>query len=302
MRFFNNSAPDEKELLIIDGGSKDRTKEIVKYWQRQNDNIFLLDNPDKYVPNALNLGIKHSSGDPIIRLDAHSEYDQDYIKQILDTFNNTDSDIAGGPMRPIGKTKFQMAVAIATMNKFGIGGSKIHNIKYTGYSDHVYLGAWKRSLFSEVGYFDTRFKRNQDDEFDYRAKSIGKKIYLSSAIKSYYHPRRNILLLIKQYFQYGLFKPMVLMKIPSEMKFRHIIPACFILYLICLIPGWKFLLFFSPLIFYILLLIRFSFFNSEKISIKLFLLIIYPAIHISYGSGFIVGLLKVIKTDSNRCI
>lgn len=259
-------------------------------WKLVHNNIYLLDNPNRFVPFALNIGIKQSSGDPIIRLDAHTEYDQNYIIHILETFENTHADIVGGAMHPVGKTIFQKAVAFATTNIFGIGGSKIHDINFSGYSDHVYLGAWKRNLFEEIGYFDIRFKRNQDDEFDYRANKQGKKVYLSSKIKSYYYPRKDILLLFKQYFQYGLYKPLVLKKIPSEIKFRHVVPSLFCLYLVLFfIFFFSKIILFVPLLFYIILDILFSFINKEKHIIKFVLLLTYPVIHISYGLGFIFG-------------
>jgi len=301
LRFFVNSSPVDKELYIIDGGSQDKTKEIVKKWQSTNNKIFLFENSDKYVPFALNIGINHSSGDPIIRLDAHTEYSDDYILKILEIFNRTNADIVGGPMNPVGKSSFQNAVSFATMSKFGIGGSKIHDIHYDGYTDHVYLGAWRRNIFNEIGYFDTLLIRNQDDEFDYRAKSKGKKIFQSHEIKSFYYPRSNILLLIKQYYQYGLFKPLVLRNVPSEMKIRHIIPALFGLYFLMLfIPLFKSLIFFVPLIMYLVTNLFFSFINSEKLPIKLILPIIFSVIHLSYGYGFILGLGYLIKHEKRQ--
>ena len=296
LHFFVNSLPVEKELYIIDGGSVDQTKAIVKKWQAISNKIFLLENTNKYVSFALNMGINQSCGDPIIRLDAHTEYSQNYVLKILEVFNKSGADIVGGPMNPIGKTLFQKAVSIATMSKFGIGGSKIHDINYNGYADHVYLGSWKRSIFNEIGYFDTRLIRNQDDEFDYRAKSKGKKIYLSSEIRSFYFPRSNIFKLIKQYFQYGLYKPMVLKSVPTEMKMRHLIPSLFSLYSILLItPFFHNLIFFIPLLLYLVTNLLFSFINRERYLIKFLLLIIYSTIHFSYGFGLILGLRLLIK-------
>ena len=88
-----NSQPEKKELIIVDGGSNDGTKEKVLKFAKQHENITLLDNPDKYVPFALNLGIQAAKGDPIVRLDAHTKYDADYFIKILETFENTDADI-----------------------------------------------------------------------------------------------------------------------------------------------------------------------------------------------------------------
>lgn len=295
LNFFVNSEPKDKELILIDGGSTDDTIKKIEEWVKKHRNIYLLHNANKYVPFALNLAIQKSSGDPIIRLDAHTIYEPDYFEKILETFKDTGADIVGGPMRATGKTPFQRAVAYCTSTIFGIGDSKIHDENFSGYTDHVYLGAWRRNIFYEIGYFDEELKRNQDDEFHYRAKSFEKKIYLNSQIKSLYFPRSSVIKLIKQYFQYGLFKPLVLKKVKSEIKFRHLIPSAFVLYIITIFLLEGIILIFVPLVIYFILQIWFSFVNFLSTVEKLFAIIIYPALHLSYGAGFLVGLAKLVR-------
>ncbi|MFN3694948.1 MAG: glycosyltransferase [Ignavibacterium sp.] len=152
LRFFIESKPEDKELILVDGGSTDRTIEIISEWIKNHKNIRLLHNKNRYVPFALNLAIKNSTGDPIIRLDAHTIYEKNYFEKIIETFNKTSADIVGGPMRKIGESEFQLAVAYATTSVFGIGDSKIHKIDYSGESDHVYLGAWRRKIFDDIGF------------------------------------------------------------------------------------------------------------------------------------------------------
>src|SRR5436190_559355 len=107
IRFFLNAKPSEKELFIVDGNSTDKTKEIVLKYSSEHPEIHLLDNPQQIVPYALNEAIKVSKGDPIVRLDAHTIYANDYFEKILETFAKTNADIVGGPMRAEGKTDFQ---------------------------------------------------------------------------------------------------------------------------------------------------------------------------------------------------
>ncbi|AFH49781.1 Glycosyltransferase [Ignavibacterium album JCM 16511] len=296
LKFFIEAKPDDKELIIVDGGSTDRTLEIILSWIKNYNNIKLLYNKNKFVPYALNLAIKNSKGDPIIRLDAHTIYEKNYLEKILETFEKTNADIVGGPMRKIGESDFQLAVAYATTSLFGIGDSKIHKIDYNGESDHVYLGAWRRRLFDEIGCFDEKLVRNQDDEFHYRAKSFGKKIYLSSEIVSYYYPRKTFWGLCKQYFQYGLYKPLVLKKIKSEIKLRHLIPALFTVYLI-LLPILIILseFFIIPLLLYFLINLIFTLQNRGSFKQRFFTFIIYPIIHFAYGIGSILGIGKIFK-------
>ncbi len=295
LRFFTLANPPEKDLFIIDGGSNDTTVEIVRSWMNKYPSIKLLYNPDKYVPHALNLGLRSSSGEIVVRLDAHTDYSPNYFEKIIETFITTGADIVGGPMNPVGKTPLQKAIAYSTSGWFGIGDSKFHDINFNGYVDSVYLGAWKREIFNDVGYFDERMVRNQDDEFHYRAKSKGKKIYLNSEIKSNYFPRLSYSALFKQYFQYGLYKPLVLKKIKSEVKLRHLIPLFFVLYLLSLIASFAFPILFLPLLIYLAIDIYSSFINNQRILIKLLSLLVYPTLHISYGLGFLFGFSKLFR-------
>lgn len=294
IQFFIKAAPAEKELYIVDGGSIDQTRNLVLKYVADYSNIHLLDNPHQIVPYALNIALKASSGDPVIRLDAHTHYAPDYFEKILETFEKTGADIVGGPMRAAGVSEFQKAVAYATSTRLGVGDSGFHDDKKAGYVDSVYLGAWRRKIFDDVGYFDTLMKRNQDDEFHYRAKSKGKKIYLNPEIRSTYFPRNSSGKLFSQYYQYGLYKPLVLRKVKSEIKLRHLIPSAFFIYLLLVLPAVLHLGYFMifPLIIYFTLEILYACLYRGSLAGKLWLLVIYPLLHIAYGSGFIIGLFK----------
>jgi len=290
--FFIHARPENKELIIADGDSTDRTREIIAEYSAKHPEITMLSNPDRFVPFALNKCIRKATGEYIVRLDAHTEYAPDYFTSVVETFEKTGAEIVGGPMRAKGKTPFQRAVAVCTSTIFGVGDSSFHDETAEGYSDSVYLGAWRKKIFETTGLFDEAMLRNQDDEFHYRAKSKGMKIYLNPAIKSWYYPRGTIRSLMKQYFQYGLFKPLVLKKVRSEVKLRHLVPSAFVLYLIMipvlyLLVGW---IAFVPAIFYVMIDFGFSFSKLRGLREKMNALVIYPMLHVSYGCGFLLGL------------
>lgn len=297
LSFFVAALPREKELVIVDGGSNDRTREIVLQWSAKHPEIRLLDNPRKYVPFALNLAIPQCRGEIIVRLDAHTEYAPDYFTSILAAFEKSGADIVGGPMRAVGKSAFQKAVAYCTSTRFGVGDSSFHDELAEGFVDSVYLGAWKAEIFTRTGYFDEQMLRNQDDEFHYRAASKGFRIYLDPSIRSVYYPRNEPRKLFSQYFQYGLFKPLVLRKVRSGMRLRHLIPTLFVLYLSGL-PVLHFLIgcyAWLPLAVYSLLDVSFALKGGESWSVKAWRLLVYPMLHIAYGSGFLLGLRKRIR-------
>jgi glycosyltransferase involved in cell wall biosynthesis len=165
LEFLINALPYDKEVILMDGRSRDRTREIIAEFTARNPKIRMIHNPHGFVPFALNAAIQSSSADYIIRLDAHTEYAPDYFLKILETFEKSGAEIVGGPMRAIGKTDLQKSIAYCTSTPFGVGDSSFHDENAEGFVDSVYLGAWRKSIFPIVGLFDEEMLRNQDDEF-----------------------------------------------------------------------------------------------------------------------------------------
>lgn len=289
---FVRTEPRGKELFVVDGRSTDRTKEVVSKWIETNPNIYLLDNPEQYVPFALNKAIVQCHGRYLVRIDAHTEYADDYYSSILRVFAKTGADIVGGPTRTKAKSPMQAAIAKAICTPLGIGNSRVHFEDFEGYTDSVTFGAWRREIFEQTGLFDTTLLRNQDDEFHYRAKSKGFTLYQSPDIKLYYYPRSTLKGLFSQYYQYGYFKPLVLRKVPDEWKWRHLIPAAFILYLFTLpLALWR-PLWLMPLALYALLCLLVGLRAEASWPVRLRMPLVFPVLHTAYGSGFLRGLFK----------
>jgi glycosyltransferase involved in cell wall biosynthesis len=292
LKFFINSKPTDKELFLIDGGSTDNTICIINEWIKDYSNIQLINNPNKYVPFALNIGIKKSQGQFISRLDIHTEYPIDYFEKCIDLLNSTNADNVGGTLISCGISRLGKGVAHCMSSVFGVGNSIPRVKNFDGYVDSVAFGFWAKESFTKYGFFDEIFIRNQDEEHNFRIIEGGGKIYQSSSIKTRYFVREDILSLIKQMFNYGYYKPKVLAKNFSRIRIRHLIPALFTIYLVILLFFIKPLLF-LPLFIYFLLNIFFSFRSKEGFAIRMISLFVYPCMHISYGLGFIFGLINV---------
>ena len=297
MSVLNQDFPIENlELILIDGMSDDKTVQIIKEYMEKYKFIKLIFNPEKTVQYALNAGIKAACGEIIVRMDAHSEYAEDYVSKCVQYLKNTDAINVGGPMIAVGKGGLQNVIAAAYHSKFALGGGKNHEEGYEGYADTVFLGAFKREDILKLGMYDERLPRSEDDDLNFRIIESGEKIYITPEIKSRYYPRGSYKSLFKQYYEYGLWKVAVIKKHKKPARISHLVPMVFVAFLLlCLIAPLKFT--FPVLLLYLLLNFYFSFTNPRvsKLSDKLRLMLVHSIIHIAYGVGFWVGIFKFWK-------
>ena len=141
--------------------------------------------------------------------------------------------------------------------------------------------------------YDEDLVHNQDDELNYRYRSKGYRILMDPSLETVYFVRENLKDLWHQYFQYGLYKPMVFNKVPQGRRWHHFVPAIFTALMpVSLGLGcfyWGFML---PIAAYLILLIIISMPIQNSLRKKLYSLIVFPCLHLGYGLGFIMGSLK----------
>lgn len=220
----------ECEFLIADGMSDDGTREALLEHGQKHSRIRLIDNPGQVVSTGLNAAIRAAEGDIIIRMDGHTEYAPDYIKQCLETLERTGADNVGGPARTKAEGLIPRAIAAAFHSPFSTGGARFHNCHYEGYADTVPYGCWRKQTLFRIGLFDETLVRNQDDELNLRLTRAGGSIWQSSKIVSWYRPRTTLRNLARQYFQYGFWKVPVIRKHRIPASWRHLVPGCFALW------------------------------------------------------------------------
>src|SRR5919197_2018647 len=112
---------ERTEILVVDGGSADRTRDIVAALAREDPRVVLVDNPDRLQAAGLNRAVRAARGEVIVRMDAHCEYRRDYVRQCVIALSRTGADNAGGAQRPRAKTPFQRAVCAALRSPLGVG-------------------------------------------------------------------------------------------------------------------------------------------------------------------------------------
>lgn len=224
---------ERMEIFVVDGMSDDGTRAIVTRTLEPIDHmcIRVLDNPGRIVPAAMNLAIRQARGDVIVRIDGHTTIAPDYVRACVKALQESEAACVGGPMVAKGEVPFGEAVALATSHPFGCGGSRFHYASQVIETDSVYLGAYRRDVFTRAGYFDEEMACNEDDEFNYRLKAKGERIVLHPSIRSIYHNRSTVKSFWGQYFRYGLWKVRVAQKVPRQIRPRHLIPPAFVVFL-----------------------------------------------------------------------
>lgn len=220
---------DHMEVLVAEGRSKDETRTLLERAAESHSGVRVLDNAGRIVPTGLNAAVKASRGEVIVRIDGHTTIASDYISRAVEALARTGADVVGGNMTAVGRGWFGRAVAMATSTPLGVGGSRFHYSRREEPAESVYMGVFRRDVFSRFGWFDEGMTRNQDDEFNYRIRAGGGRIVLVPAMRSTYSPRESPWSLLKQYFQYGLYKVRVARLHPSMVRPRHLIPSIFVL-------------------------------------------------------------------------
>ncbi len=215
-------------VAITDGGSTDRTREIVTQLQNEFQNLELLHNPKKLQSAAINLAAARLSNERtkfLIRCDAHSIYPDNFILDVAQSLVSKDAESVVIPMDAVGTTCFEKANAWIVDTPLGSGGAAHRGGTISGYVDHGHHAGFLLSAFLDTGGYDETFSHNEDAEYDERLRARGGRIYLDANIRIKYVPRGNLKSLAKQYFNYGKGRARNIAKHRQSLRPRQLIPV-----------------------------------------------------------------------------
>lgn len=292
---------DEIELIFIDGMSKDSSWKILEDFKNSNHDFYdvvLLKNPKVILSAGMNVGIKAARGECILKVDCHSHITDNFIENNVKIIEEGE-DVCGGPRPNIieNADNFSKTLLLVEENMFGSGIADYRKKTTKKYVSSVFQGMYKKSIFDKIGLLDEKVGRVEDNELHYRIRKNGYKIRYSNDILSYQYTRPTLKRMLKQKYSNGYWIGKVSHIYPKAFSIFHFVPLAFVLAIIfslCMIPITSiFIILLSSVYFLFTILITIMTIINNKFNITILLMpIILFLIHVYYGVGTLVGLIK----------
>lgn len=206
--------PDE--IIIVDGGSKDSTVEIIKNWIlsikseefREKIKIIIKEGNRSVGRNE---AIKKATGDIIVSSDAGCVLDKNWIRNIIIPFKNKDIDVVSGFYKGIPKNVFEKSLLPYIL----VMPDKVDPNKFLPSARSI---AFKKEVWNRAGGFPQFLSDNEDYVFARKLRRIGARIVFRRNAIVFYTPRENIFQAFFMFFKFakgdaesGVLRPKVLL-------------------------------------------------------------------------------------------
>lgn len=301
MSLVNQTYPKERyEIVVIDGESTDNTVEIIRTiirkYRTPTFDIRIMNNPNHSLASGWNIGIQNSKGEYTVRIDAHAEAAESFIEKSVETILKVhDAICVGGKLLTKSLEGDNDVISKVLSSPFGVGNSSFRVSETAGYADTAVYGLYKKDVFRRVGYFNEQYIRNQDIELHSRIRAIGGKFYFNPVIQCIYYSRNTVKKMIKQAFGNGKWNMVLIKNHSSAVRLRHLVPFVFVLFLIITLFGGfvKSFLWWAGMGVVALHLVMGLIAGINKthtVSEIIKMPFLFFLLHVSYGTGYLVGL------------
>lgn len=307
--------PGEFELVLAVGPSTDGTDKVIARLVAADPRIRVVDNPGMDIPIGLNLAIAASRHPIIVRVDAHTELAPGYTSRAVATLERTGAASLGGIMVATGRPGLQAAVARAYNSRYGLGGGAYHGEQASeGPAESAYMGVMRADALREVGGFDETLRRGEDWELNYRLRQAGHLVWLDPKLRVSYWPRDTLQKLRRQFHATGVWRGELVRRLGGRNPLRFFAPPVLLvsfvlsaalvpLFAFGVLPTWLAwmlsLVFLGPLA-YLGLLIVAAVTTPGSFADRLRLMLVLATMHLSWGGGFLVGLVRGARNSVDR--
>lgn len=292
---------DKTEIVLVDGGSADRTRRIMLDFAKENRpaymDIKVLDNPKRIQAAGWNTAVFASRGDVIIRIDAHARIPDDFVSENMRLQKSAEM-ITGGERPCIAEkdTPWNRTLLLVENSLFGssIGRKKTKK----QYVKTFFHAAYRREVFEKVGGFNEGLVRTEDNELHYRMRRAGYRFCFDPKIHSAQIARTSFPDMIRQKYANGYWIGTTLKICPGCLSLYHLVPAGFVcgiaLAAALAVQGiWQLAAAMWGLygLFAVLSTVIGAMQTKRSASMVL-APVLFLILHVSYGAGTIIGLVK----------
>lgn len=301
----NQDYPHNKmEVILVNSMSSDRTRVLMeKFAEEENGflRVKVFDNPKKKQAAGWNIAIKNSSEDIIIRIDAHTMIPREFVSKNVQCIESGE-DVSGGPRPNIAEddSPWKHTLLLAEKSMFGSSIATYRRSHHKTYVKSVFHGAYRREVFEKAGLFNENLGRTEDNEMHYRILKAGYKICYNPKIISYQHTRNTWRGMIKQKYGNGYWIGLTVGICPRCFSIYHFVPLSFVIALmfsLIVVALGKMSPFIVLILLYGMVNISMSVLavlkEKKKYVYYLLLPFIFISLHISYGVGTVVGLIRM---------
>jgi len=219
------------EVVVVDGQSADRTREIVaEVAAEQRDlQLRLLENSARSVAPGRNVGIGAAQGDVIAFVEGHACLDQDFLATAADRLAKTGAQCLGRYVEQFITEDNAVQRATGLARKSWLARNP-HSGRFANgperWMSPLGIGTvYRREVFEQFGMYAETFATNEDVELNYRLERAGVRAWYSPKLRYRLHPRASLVGLFRQMYRYGAGKRQLARLRPGAFRFAYLAPT-----------------------------------------------------------------------------
>ena len=222
----------ELEVVLVDGGSSDRTKELMEHFRDREEGFFgiqVLDNPKRSQAAGWNVAFAHFRGDVLARIDAHGRIPADFIARNVELLEQ--GEMVTGGMRTnviMGGSAWKELLLAAENSMFGSGIASCRRKGKRRYVSSLFHACYRREVLDKAGLMDERLGRTEDNEFHYRIRKMGYRICSDPGIFSFQYARPSLPAMLAQKYGNGYWIGLTTYLCPGCLFLHHYVPGLFL--------------------------------------------------------------------------